>query len=109
MQFCWGPLAFFVAYCIAAQHPARHALQLIMSLGQVYGDVLYYATSLFDLYYHGMEFCRPEGYYFWFYYFFMNFIWIAVGSCEYCLDILRCGLWGFADVSQIMRVKVRWK
>ncbi|PYH87087.1 emopamil binding protein [Aspergillus uvarum CBS 121591] len=78
--FCWGPLAFFIAYCIAAQHPARHALQLVMSLGQVYGDVLYYATSLFDFYYHRMEFCRPEGYYFWFYYFFMNFIWIVVGS-----------------------------
>ncbi|RAL06830.1 EXPERA domain-containing protein [Aspergillus homomorphus CBS 101889] len=78
--FFWGPLAFFIAYCIATQHPARHALQLIMSLGQVYGDVLYYATSLFDHYFHGVLFCRPEGYYFWFYYFFFNFIWMVVGS-----------------------------
>ncbi|KAH1593934.1 hypothetical protein KXX34_002601 [Aspergillus fumigatus] len=78
--FCWGPLAFFIAYCIAVQHPLRHALQLIMSTGQVYGDVLYYATSLFDLYFHGVIFCRPERYYFWFYYFFMNFIWIAIPS-----------------------------
>ncbi|KAB8072616.1 Emopamil-binding protein [Aspergillus leporis] len=78
--FCWGPLAFFIAYCIAVQHPARHALQLLISVGQVYGDVLYYATSLFDLYEHGELFCRPERYYFWFYYFFMNFIWISIGS-----------------------------
>ncbi|KAE8153801.1 emopamil binding protein [Aspergillus avenaceus] len=78
--FCWGPLAFFIAYCIAVQHPARYALQLVISLGQVYGDVLYYATSLFDLYVHNVEFCRPEKYYFWFYYFFMNFIWLFIGS-----------------------------
>ncbi|GLA61638.1 hypothetical protein AtubIFM54640_002162 [Aspergillus tubingensis] len=78
--FCWGPLAFTIAYCIATQHPARHVLQLIVSVGQVYGDVLYYATSMFDLYYHGVSFCRPEGYYFWFYYFFMNFIWLAAGT-----------------------------
>ncbi|GIC86039.1 EXPERA domain-containing protein [Aspergillus udagawae] len=78
--FCWGPLAFFIAYCIAVNHPVRHALQLLISVGQVYGDVLYYTTSLFDLYFHGGSFCRPEGYYFWFYYFFMNFIWLAIGS-----------------------------
>ncbi|KNG91687.1 hypothetical protein ANOM_000196 [Aspergillus nomiae NRRL 13137] len=78
--FCWGPLAFFIAYCIAVRHPARHALQLLLSVGQVYGDVLYYATSLFDHYFHGGSFCRPEGYYFWFYYFFFNFIWMVIGS-----------------------------
>ncbi|GES60269.1 emopamil binding protein [Aspergillus terreus] len=78
--FCWGPLAFFIAYCIAVQHPVRHALQLIMSLGQVYGDVLYYATSMFGDWFHGVSFCRPEGYYFWFYYFFFNAIWMVIGS-----------------------------
>ena len=56
----------------------RHGLQIIVSLGQVYGDVLYYATSLLDI-----SYCRPEGYYFWFYYVFFNFIWLAVGCCEY--------------------------
>ncbi|PKY07349.1 Emopamil-binding protein [Aspergillus campestris IBT 28561] len=78
--FAWGPLSFLIAYTIAVQHPIRHALQLILSVGQVYGDVLYYATSLFELYFHGGEFCRPEGYYFWFYYFFFNAIWMVVGS-----------------------------
>jgi cholestenol delta-isomerase len=66
-QFCWGPLSFLAAACIAAQHSMRHALQIIISLGQIYGDALYYAMSLFDLYYHGTHFCRPEGYYFWMY------------------------------------------
>ncbi|KAJ5828139.1 uncharacterized protein N7525_006392, partial [Penicillium rubens] len=75
--FAWGPLAFCIAYCIAVQHPARHALQLVISVGQVYGDVLYYATSLLEI-----SYCRPEGYYFWFYYFFFNFIWMLVG-CYY--------------------------
>ncbi|PLN84111.1 Emopamil binding protein-domain-containing protein, partial [Aspergillus taichungensis] len=78
--FAWGPLAFTIAYSIATQHPIRHALQLILSVGQVYGDVLYYATSLFELYFHGGDFCRPEGYYFWFYYFFFNAIWMVIGS-----------------------------
>ncbi|CAG8012307.1 unnamed protein product [Penicillium olsonii] len=75
--FCWGPLAFLIAYCILVQHPMRHGLQITVSLGQVYGDVLYYATSLLDI-----SYCRPEGYYFWFYYVFFNFIWLAVG-CYY--------------------------
>ncbi|CAG7940399.1 unnamed protein product [Penicillium salamii] len=83
--FCWGPLAFLIAYCIAVQHPMRHALQIIVSLGQVYGDVLYYATSLLDV-----SYCRPEGYYFWFYYFFFNFIWVVVGCCKYGLP--RCDI-----------------
>lgn len=51
-------------------------------MGQVYGDVLYYATSLLDV-----SYCRPEGYYFWFYYFFFNFIWMVVGCCEYRLSL----------------------
>jgi len=76
-------LAFFIAYCIIVNHPARYPLQLIISLGQVYGDVLYYATSLLDI-----EYCRPERYYFWFYYFFFNFIWMVVGCCMYSLSTL---------------------
>ncbi|GAM40370.1 cholestenol delta-isomerase [Talaromyces pinophilus] len=75
---CWGPLGFFIAYCIAVQHPARYILQTVISVGQLYGDVLYFATSLFDLHHRGVEFSRPESYYFWVYYFFMNFIWIVI-------------------------------
>ncbi|EER42495.1 conserved hypothetical protein [Histoplasma capsulatum var. duboisii H88] len=53
---------------------------LIVSIGQIYGDVLYYATSMFDHYYNGLSYCRPEAYYFWCYYFFMNLIWIVIPS-----------------------------
>jgi len=50
----------------------------MVSMGQIYGDILYYATSMFDHYYKGLSYCRPEAYYFWCYYFFMNFIWIVI-------------------------------
>ena len=99
-QFASGPLAFLIAYCIAVQHPIRHALQIIISTGQVYGDVLYYATSLLD-----ESYCRPEGYYFWFYYFFFNFIWMAVGCCEYFYDYDMI-FWVAIDVYQIMLKRV---
>ncbi|OJD13536.1 hypothetical protein AJ78_06020 [Emergomyces pasteurianus Ep9510] len=76
----WGPLSFLLVYLIASEHPLRHPLQLIVSSGQIYGDVLYYATSMFDHYYNGLSYCRPEAYYFWGYYVFMNFIWIVIPS-----------------------------
>ncbi|KAL1963652.1 hypothetical protein VTN77DRAFT_7973 [Rasamsonia byssochlamydoides] len=74
----WGPLCFVLTYLIAVQHPLRHALQVIICVAHIYGDVLYYATSLFDHYVNGVSYCRPEAFYFWGYYFFMNFIWIVV-------------------------------
>ncbi|PYI01776.1 EBP domain protein [Aspergillus sclerotiicarbonarius CBS 121057] len=74
----WGPLCFLVAYLILSQHPLRHPLQIIVCMSHLYGDVLYYATSLFDHYVHDRPYSRPEPYYFWAYYFLMNFIWIVV-------------------------------
>lgn len=67
----------------------RYPLQAIVSLGQVYGDVLYYATSLFDHYYKELSYCRPEAYYFWFYFVFMNFIWIVIPGSEYKIQSLQ--------------------
>ena len=67
---------------ITIDHPLRHPFQALVSLGQLYGDVLYYATSMFDHYYKGLTYCRPEAYYFWCYYFALNFIWIVVPGCE---------------------------
>ncbi|KAL8953483.1 MAG: hypothetical protein Q9222_000687 [Ikaeria aurantiellina] len=82
--FCWGPLSFCVAWMITSNNPLRHPLQALVSLGQIYGDVLYYATSMFDHYHKGVTYCRPEAYYFWGYYFFMNFIWIVIPGCKHC-------------------------
>ncbi|KAF2143318.1 uncharacterized protein K452DRAFT_225394 [Aplosporella prunicola CBS 121167] len=76
--FCWGPLSFVIAYMIATEHPLRHPLQTVVSLGQLYGDVLYYATSLFDYFLMKVEYSRPEAYYFWCYFVVMNAFWIVI-------------------------------
>lgn len=54
---------------------------MLVCMSHLYGDTLYYATSLFDDYVNDRPYCRPEPYYFWLYYFFMNFIWIVVPAC----------------------------
>lgn len=72
---------------ITVDHPLRHPLQAMVSLGQIYGDILYYATSLFDHYYLGITYSRPEAYYFWGYYFLMNFFWIVFPGSE-CITIV---------------------
>jgi len=77
----WGPLCFVVASMIAARHSLRHPVQLLVCMSHLYGDTLYYATSLVEDYAKGRPSCRPEPYYFWVYYFFMNFIWIVVPAC----------------------------
>ena len=82
-QIFWGPLSFLVAILITVDHPLRHPFQALVSLGQLYGDILYYATSMFDHYFKGLSYCRPEAYYFWVYYFALNFIWIVIPSCEF--------------------------
>jgi len=74
----WGPLSYVMVYFIITSHPLRYPLQAIVSLGQIYGDILYYSTCLFDHYYRSLTYCRPEAYYFWFYFFFINFIWILI-------------------------------
>src|ERR1700761_6376861 len=71
-------------YFIIVSHPLRHPLQIIVSLGQIYGDVLYYATSMFDHYHKNLTYCRPEAYYFWGYYFMMNFFWIVIPGSKFC-------------------------
>lgn len=76
--FTWGPLCFVVAAFITTSHALRHPLQIIVCVGQIYGLILYYATSMFDHYYKSVTYSRPEFLYFWFYYFFMNFIWMVI-------------------------------
>lgn len=74
----WGPGSFLTAYLILVDHPARYSLQLIVSLGQFYGDVLYYATSMFDHYIFNMSYSRPEAAYYWGYFVLMNAFWIVI-------------------------------
>jgi cholestenol delta-isomerase len=63
---------------IAYDHPLRYPLQLIVSLGQFYGDVLYYATSMFDHYILNVSYSRPEASYYWGYFVLMNAFWIVI-------------------------------
>ncbi|CUS12498.1 unnamed protein product, partial [Tuber aestivum] len=71
--FC-SPLSFCLVYAIATNHPSRYPLQIIVSLAQLYGDVLYYVTASIGVY----ESIRPERYYFWVYFVMLNSFWIFI-------------------------------
>lgn len=75
---CWGPLSFVCAWFIVADHPLRYPLQSIISLGQLYGDILYYSIFAFDFYTSKVEYSRPEQRYFWGYFMLMNAFWIVI-------------------------------
>ena len=70
--YLWGPLSFYTAYLCFTNNPVRHIFQILISLGQLYGDVLYYSTTLLE----GSPHCDPRPFYFWFYFVFMNSLWI---------------------------------
>lgn len=81
--WCWGPLSFVLASFIVTDNPFRHPLQIIISTGQFYGDVLYYGTFMFDFLMYGVEYSRPEGYYFYGYFVLLNGFWIVIPSCKW--------------------------
>jgi len=70
----WGPLSFLVAYYIYTSNPTRHILAFLVSTGQLYGDVLYFATALVE----GAPHTAPNPVYFWFYFVGFNIPWIIV-------------------------------
>lgn len=76
----WGPLSLLVAYYITTDHPARYPVQAIVSLGQLYGDVLYYATCTFEELARQTVYSRPDPAYFWGYYVLLNSFWIIIPS-----------------------------
>ncbi|XP_030625590.1 3-beta-hydroxysteroid-Delta(8),Delta(7)-isomerase [Chanos chanos] len=71
----WGPFSLWIVVAFLYNHSYRFVLQLIVSLGQLYGAVLYFYTEHRDDYMHS-EFGHPI--YFWFYFTFMNFLWIVI-------------------------------
>jgi len=73
--FVDGPLAFLVTYAFVKQTSYRYIAQLVLSVCQLYGDVLYYTIEMFDGFTHG-----PVGHplYFWFYFIFLNSLWIFI-------------------------------
>lgn len=72
--FIWGPLCPIVVYGILKSKPWRFTLMLIVSLGQIYGDVLYYGTCMLEGFVHS----RPEPVYFWGFFVALNFLWILI-------------------------------
>ncbi|KAK4231536.1 cholestenol delta-isomerase [Podospora fimiseda] len=73
----WGPLSLLTAYFIASnkQQGTRHILQIIVSVGHLYGVALYYGTGWFSERYEGKVYSRPEIMYFWVYYAGLNAPW----------------------------------
>jgi len=80
--WCWGPLALVMAYLIVKENPYRHPLQIIISTGQLYGDILYFGTCWFDLLTYGIEYSRPENYYYYGYFVLLNGFWIVIPLCK---------------------------
>ncbi|XP_075041668.1 3-beta-hydroxysteroid-Delta(8),Delta(7)-isomerase [Mixophyes fleayi] len=76
--WAWGPLSLWTVIAFFRKHPYRFVLQLIVSLGQLYGDVLYFYTEYREGFSHS-EMWHPI--YFWFYFVFMNALWIVIPSC----------------------------
>ncbi|XP_069319158.1 3-beta-hydroxysteroid-Delta(8),Delta(7)-isomerase [Eulemur rufifrons] len=73
--FLWGPLSLWVVIAFLRHQPLRFVLQFVVSMGQMYGDVLYFLTEYRDGFQHG-ELGHPL--YFWFYFVFLNTLWLVV-------------------------------
>lgn len=71
----WGPFSIWVVVAFLRQQPLRFVLQLVVSVGQIYGDVLYFLIEYRDGFQHG-ELGHPL--YFWFYFVFMNALWLVL-------------------------------
>ncbi|KAF2102199.1 emopamil binding protein [Rhizodiscina lignyota] len=81
--FAWGPLCLVEAWFILINSPWRHPLQMLVSVGQFYGDLLYFATVLVEHAEKSVEYSRPEALYFWGYFMGMNAFWIIIPA--YCI------------------------
>lgn len=46
--FVEGPACFAAVYGILTRRPWALTVQLLVSLGQIYGDVLYFATTVLE-------------------------------------------------------------
>ncbi|XP_075346635.1 3-beta-hydroxysteroid-Delta(8),Delta(7)-isomerase [Mycteria americana] len=72
--WAWGPLSFLTFLAFLRRHPTRYVLQLLVSLGQLYGDVLYFATEARA----GWSHSDPRPLYFWGYFVGLNGLWVLV-------------------------------
>ncbi|KAJ3342782.1 hypothetical protein HDU83_005949 [Entophlyctis luteolus] len=70
----WGPLALLCAYLLYVGHPGRYLAQLMLSMGQLYGLLLYYGTEIFDAFVH----TSPAPLHYWVYFWGFNAPWFVV-------------------------------
>ncbi|XP_043541502.1 3-beta-hydroxysteroid-Delta(8),Delta(7)-isomerase [Chiloscyllium plagiosum] len=71
----WGPLSLWTVMAFLQHRPERFVLQLMVSLGQLYGDVLYFYTAYREGFSHSWV---GHPLYFWFYFVFLNSLWIVI-------------------------------
>ncbi|KAM9785491.1 3-beta-hydroxysteroid-Delta(8),Delta(7)-isomerase [Neosynchiropus ocellatus] len=71
----WGPLSCWTVLAFLTHRSYRFVLQLVVSLGQLYGAVLYFFTEHRDGYSHSQP---GHPVFFWFYFVFMNALWIVI-------------------------------
>lgn len=79
----WGPLSFLTTSSIVSQDALRYPLQIIVSVGHIYGCAIYYTTSFIEYYLTGVTHWRPEAQYFWAYFLTANLPWIVVPACKF--------------------------
>ncbi|KAJ1928413.1 hypothetical protein IWQ60_002078 [Tieghemiomyces parasiticus] len=72
--FVEGPALLGAAYALAVRSPHRHLLQLTISLGQLYGSLVY----LFTMWYDDWRYMSPHPYYFYVTFAAMNSPWVIV-------------------------------
>jgi cholestenol Delta-isomerase len=69
-----GPLCLLAAAGIYCKASWRYAVITVLSMSQFYGTVIYFAASMLE----GLPHTRPEPMYLWFYFTFMNAIWLVL-------------------------------
>lgn len=73
--FVEGPACFLILWGLFQRKPWRYTAMMLVSLGELYGVVLYYLTAAHDSFH---MYSRPEPLYFWFYFVIVNGIWFVV-------------------------------
>ncbi|RDD46030.1 3-beta-hydroxysteroid-Delta(8),Delta(7)-isomerase [Trichoplax sp. H2] len=84
--FVEGPACFLLAYAVMTNKSYRNVLQLCISLGQLYGDVLYFATGYRDEHKYTSD---SHPIYFYFYYLFLNMLWIVIPTIHIIVSFYR--------------------
>ncbi|KAL5614813.1 hypothetical protein BROUX41_004902 [Berkeleyomyces rouxiae] len=76
----WGPLSIAAAAAVVQRSPLRALLSTLVSVGHLYGVVLYFATCFAEQALTGRAHSRPEFLYFWVYFAGCNIPWAIVPS-----------------------------